>query len=119
MTITAELRRMHSPDVLDLKNFSPAKEEAFGILVQAMFGSKEMEGEESFDIVVCTPEWLRQRMNGSKLYSGRHHLICSEFNFDALSDYLKRCAKEAAGADWKEIAIKLARVGKWEFEDYS
>lgn len=119
MMIVPELKRVHSPDVPDLTSFSPAKGEAFGVLVQAMFGPKGMEGEESFDVVVCTPEWLAQRLAGKKMYSGRHHLICVEFNITHITDYLKECANNSTGRDWKEVAGKLSRVGKWEFEDFT
>jgi hypothetical protein len=119
MTVTVELKRLHSPEVSDLKSFYPTNGGPFGLLVQAMFGPAGIEGEESFDIVVCNPEWLARNLKGNGLYSGRHHLICAEFNYHELINYLRECARNATGANWAEAASKLARVGQWEFEDYA
>jgi hypothetical protein len=50
----AELKRLHSPDVIDLNAFRPNG--PFGFLLQAMVGPQGAEGDEAFDVVVCTPE---------------------------------------------------------------
>ena len=52
----AQLKRLHSPDVWDLKSFKP--DGPFSILVEAMAGPVDAPGEESFDIIVCTYDWL-------------------------------------------------------------
>jgi hypothetical protein len=119
MTIFPELKRLHCPDVSNLRDFSPGKSKPFGLLVQAMYGPKGSEGEESFDIIVCTPGWLMQQNIRANVYSGRHHLICEEFNYDAIYNYLVDVANNSGGKDWAEVACKLGRVGKWEFEDYT
>lgn len=116
--MTPELKRLHSPDVDDLTHFSPATGEPFGILVQAMFGPVGVDGEESFDVVVCTPGWLEKKVIENSLYSGRHHLICSKFDLGQLIAFFEDYAREAEGENWQEVAEKLSRIAQWEFEDY-
>lgn len=117
-TIRPELKRLHSPDIFDLKN--PAIDQAapFCVLVQAMFGPEGVNGEESFDVLVCNPRWVDRRASEGA-FSGQHHLIISEFNAANIELFLIEKAKECEAATWDEVARKLGRIGKWEFEDYS
>jgi len=114
----AELKRLHSPDVPDLKNYSPEQPDIFGFLLQLIIGPADQAGEESFDVIVCTPEWLKQRY-ANRIVLGENHLIVPRFDYAQIekfvSDFIKRCN----GQTWNEIAQKLCRLGKWEFEDYS
>src|SRR5262249_55860788 len=117
-TIQPVLKRLHSPDVFDLPSFSPADPACFGFLLQAMFGPAGSEGEESFDILVCTPRWLNGEVERKGIVDGRHTLLVSKFDFAQLSSFLAEYAKTCAGKTWEEAAIKLSRLGLWEFEDY-
>jgi hypothetical protein len=117
-TIQPVLKRLHSPDVFDLASFSPADPTCFSFLLQAMFGLAGSEGEESFDIIVCTPLWLSVEVKRKGIVDGRHHLIVSKFDLEQMSSFLTEFAKTCGGNTWQEAAAKLARLGHWEFEDY-
>ena len=108
------LRRLHSPDAHDLRAFVPSSA-AFSLLVQLLLGPSDGPGEESFDVVVCSPEWLAER---GKPTIGLHHIILARYDYDELLgvvlDYLEGCD----GNDWAEVAAKVGRLGRWEFEDY-
>ena|SRR5437588_6332133 len=108
------LRRLHSPDADDLRVFVPTSP-AFSLLVQVLVGPSDGPGEESFDTVVCSPEWLAER---GKPTIGLHHIIVPRYDYDELLalilDYLDSCE----GKDWGEVASKVGRLGRWEFEDY-
>lgn len=118
-TVRAELKRLHSPDVFDIDEASIDHEKPFSVLVQAMFGPRGSEGEESFDVVVCNPEWVEQIVRVEGLLSGRHHLIMSRFDATRIREFLTAAANESSGSTWREVAEKLSRIGKWEFEDYA
>jgi hypothetical protein len=83
-----------------------------------MFGPDRDEGEESFDIVVCTPLWLAREVDRKGLVEGRHHLFVREYNLARIRAFLADYAKGCAGETWQEAALKLSRLGRWEFEDY-
>ena len=51
MTVHAEIRRLHSPDVADLTTYVPQDPHDFGFLLQIMAGPVGREGEESFDVM--------------------------------------------------------------------
>ena len=116
--IRAEVRRLYSPDVYDLSKYVPKNPESFGILVQVMAGPEGEEGEESFDVVVCTPRWLSDHLALTDMTIGRHHLLVKQYDFDRLLQFVTDFAAECRGATWGEAAGRLARLGKWEFEDY-
>jgi Immunity protein 8 len=112
------LKRLHSPDIPDLESYSPEDPNSFSFLLQAMFGPEGGEGDESFDIVICTPAWLSREVARKGFVDGRHHLIVREYNLSHLRSFLSQYAKNSASNTWQEAANKLSRLGKWEFEDY-
>jgi hypothetical protein len=112
------LRRLHSPDISDLESYRPESEERFGFLVQAMFGPEDSEGEESFDIVVCTPSWIEKRLLANSVVSGHHHLFLRHYSIEAVRTFLVKYALKCSGETWQDVAKLLSRIGKWEFEDY-
>jgi hypothetical protein len=116
--IRAVLRRLHSPDILDLETFHPEDEERFGFLLQAMFGPDGKEGEESFDMIVCTPKWLEQKLTDRVVVSGHDHLIVKGYDIAAIRSFLLRYAEKCSGETWQDVAKLLSRLGSWEFEDY-
>src|SRR5687767_8650858 len=111
MTIKPILKRLHSPDALDLEAFSPADPTSFSLLLQAMFGPEGSEGEEAFDILVCTPRWLASEVESKGPLDGRHHLAVSKFDVEQIRSYLVTYAKNCAGKTWPEAAAKLSRLG--------
>lgn len=116
-TIYPELKRIHSPDVLDLDNPSLRENEPYCVLIQAMFGPEGADGEESFDLLVCNNLWVEQQSRLGAFSSG-HHLIVARFDIDEIRAFLEQAASKSSGASWEEVARKLGRYGKWEFEGY-
>jgi hypothetical protein len=113
----AELRRLHSPDTGDLANWTPPSDE-FAILVQIMAGPEGSPGEESFDVTVCSPAWVASRVAKEGILEGRHLLIISNYDYDRIYSYIAEYVASCKGDTWQEVAAKLARFGRWEFEDY-
>lgn len=113
----AKLKRLHSPDV-DLNTFCPSEPHNFGFLLQAMIGPADQEGEESFDIQVCTPQWLKSKHSQSDLVFGYHFLFVFEYDLKRIEAKVDKYCERCVGDNWQEIANKLRCIGKWEFENY-
>lgn len=93
----------------------------FSLLARMIVGPPDSPGEESFDVTVCTPEWLARactRVGG--IYNARHHLIVNFEEFDQvrLRAWLSARVQEVEAEDWSEVGQRLGRLGYWEFEDY-
>jgi immunity protein 8 of polymorphic toxin system len=118
MSVQPEIKRLHSPDVFDLTAWSPPRGEDFAVLLQVLVGPVGAEGEESFDVVVCTAGWLGGNLGLDGMLSGRHHLLMDEWNYDRLEAFLRRYVAGCSAPTWQGVAEKIGRLGKWEFEDY-
>jgi hypothetical protein len=111
------IRRFHSPDV-DLETFRPTRADDCGILVQVLVGPADGPGEESFDVVVCTPRWLERQVREDGPLLGRHHLVMDKYDVARMRSFLTEEIESLEASTWSELASKIGRIGKWEFEDY-
>lgn len=114
----AIVKYVHSPDIIDLRSHQPEDPEAFCYLLQIMIGPDDHEGEESFDVQVVTPQWLREKHGEDMVLSGRHYLIVFKYDFNQIMDVINRYCESCSAKNWEEFAAKMSRFGSWEFEDY-
>ena len=60
----AILRELRSLEVEgDLAEYTPEDPSNFGTWVRALIGPEHDVGTEAFDILICTPDWLRAPAN--------------------------------------------------------
>jgi immunity protein 8 of polymorphic toxin system len=99
----------------------PSDAALFCFVARMLVGPTHGPGEESFDVTVCSPEWLAERCRDGDILDGRHHVIVSPdtFSKQRLTVWLRRRVDAVAGETWTEIGDKLSRLGLWEFEDYT
>jgi len=114
----AKVKGIHSPDIFDLASYIPNDAEKFSLLLQIMVGPADSDGEESFDIEVCTPQWLIETYQKNDVLIGRHYLIVFEYNYDRIISRIVSYISSCEGKTWHELAEKIGRLGLWEFEDY-
>lgn len=115
--VRAVVRSMFSPDV-EVRGYVPRDPENDGVLLRVYAGPADGPGEESFDVLVCTPAWLKARVRSHGPQVGRHHLIIDPMDLGLAMRFLKHRFEMVEGASWHEMGPKLARLGYWEFEDY-
>jgi hypothetical protein len=79
-------------------------------------GPRDGPGEESFDVMVCTPSWLSRTLLSKGPLVGRHFLILEQMDLSRVKSFLKgevRTWTNLPGPGGGEIG----RIGMWEFED--
>lgn len=118
MRMKVSLRYLHSPDLPNLADDTPADPDCFCILIQAMVGPTDGPGEESFDFLVCTPKWLQEELGKAPYVLGRFHLLIPQYDFQVIRIAIEKICSEIDAPDWSSAAAMLGRHGKWEFEDY-
>jgi len=116
--VKAEVRRFHSPDILSLEEYQPEDPEIFGFLLQVLAGPDDGPGEESFDVVVCSPRWLASDLGDGGMRWGRHYLLVGRYDWPSLKQFVTAHFEAVEGDTWREVAEQLGRFGRWEFEDY-
>ena len=113
----ASLRSVYRSDV-DVHTYVPDRPEDDGLWIRLMVGPADSPGDESFDVLVCTPLWLRRRIGENGPQIGRHRLIVDPMNLQKATDYLRGQVEALQAPNWRALAEKIARLGHWEFEDY-
>src|SRR6266700_5736085 len=89
LAMRAELKRLHSPDVTELRDWVPDDVD-FAILLQIIVGPMNAAGEESFDVTLCSIACLERRLASEKIIAGYHLLVVSDYNYDVLHGYINR-----------------------------
>lgn len=111
----AILKRLYSPDIYNLESYIPPEEENFCFLLQAFIGPKDGEGEESFDIEVCTPIWLYKNLTDNDVRLGCYTIIIKKYDYFLIKNFIEKYINNCEGKTWNDIALKLNELGRWEF----
>jgi hypothetical protein len=89
------------------------------VAIDAYIGPTDGRGEEVFSFTVCTPAAIeRQLARDDRPYWARSTLIVRRYSREAVDAALNQFVRSLSGADWDELALKLNRFLRWEFEDY-
>jgi Immunity protein 8 len=101
-----------------LESFRPKDSENFCVCVRAMIGPVDQEGEESFDVQVCTPQALAEELNLRGYSFIRRRLIVRFWAPDLIREAIQRRVSTITADSWTELAYKLTEFADWEFENY-
>ena len=114
--VYAELKRIHSPDVADLRTYSPTTPYNFGFLLQLEVGPNNLQAADTFDVMVCTPEWFKDRHKATDVLLLRNYLLVFQYDYPRLIHFIEKYCMRCSGETWEEIVAQLSHLGKWEFE---
>lgn len=107
-----------SPD-LNPNGYVPDDCENFSCTFGFTIGPSDSANGDLFYLTVCSPKWLARACEKDGFLWGRHHLIVSEYNPKAIIRIITPFVENCSGESWKDVALKLSRLARWEFEDYA
>ncbi|MGA2298596.1 MAG: Imm8 family immunity protein [FCB group bacterium] len=116
--MVSKIKEILTPNFNDLKTYIPENISNFKFPIQLLIGPKESEGEESFEIIICSPSWLMDNIPDGGYLHGQHYLILKKYNSDVLLNCLNILFNNIEGNNWDEIALKLSHFAIWEFDNY-
>lgn len=106
-------------ETVSLDEYTPVDAADFEFQLRLLVGPSDSEGEESFDLTVCSLARLAASCEADGFVLGRHHLILSRFSSSAIKRILVKAVERLSGESWPKVAKKVSRIGYWEFEDYN
>ncbi|WP_216819765.1 Imm8 family immunity protein [Frondihabitans sp. 762G35] len=102
----------------DLDSIAPEQLTHIAQWIRVLAGPDDGPGEESFDLLVCTPSWLAQELSRGPAIVGRHHLIIERWDAARVRAVVTDLFTGEEADDWQDLGPRLGRLGHWEFEDY-
>lgn len=117
MTVHAMLKSLDlDPEPSEL----PADPASFCTHATMYVGPPDSPGRETFQLTVCSAEWIAAQTREVGILDAHHHLIVDFDSFDQrrLRTWLEKRVSSLSGASWSDVGEKLGRLGHWEFEDY-
>ncbi|MBL8508123.1 MAG: immunity 8 family protein [Chitinimonas sp.] len=115
----AKIKEIYSLEIpSSIEDYWPSDELNFGLSIRLIVGPDEADGGESFDLLVCTPDWIKNQYADEGGVWGHHMLIVFEYDWKFIKEKIELFAAGCSGRDWPELARKLSLVAAWEFEDY-
>jgi len=116
--MVSEVKNIMSTEIFDLENYRPEDYESFSFLITVRVGPKGEDSSEIFYLDICTPKWLLSNQHDDFII-GKGKLIVFKCDMKIILKRIRQLFDGCSGKDWNEIALKLSRIGSWEFEDYS
>jgi hypothetical protein len=115
----AKIKYIFSPDIdTALEDFIPKDEGNFGFVIRMIVCPEGQEGEESFDLMLCTPKWLNDNYPADEIIFGRHYLIVFKYDYKSIYKKLSDYVNGIDAKSWGQIGDQIGKIGYWEFEDY-
>lgn len=87
-------------------------------LLEMYVGPQGESGEERFQLTICTPAALAEQLHHHPFLIGRHWLFVHELRPAEVTRWLSDRIAVLEAPTWSKLAVKIERIGKWEFEDY-
>lgn len=114
--IEAEFKAIDWLEPYPIEEYRPDPSKPFSVELTVLIGPKSLPGEEIFLVDVCNPLFLAEELNhgGPRLVATT--IVVREFSVPIVEQIVRDYCKNCRGETWKEVALLLMRLGRWEFE---
>ena len=114
--VVLELRTIYSSQV-ELPSWQPRTLMEVYFPLELEIGEKGNEGRDIFQVLVATPEGLRQHAREAVI-SRRATLVLAEYSWPLLDRTVREILSVCSAETWNESVLRLQRYFSWEYEDY-
>lgn len=114
--VEAEFKGISWVETYPIEEYSPDPTKPFSIELTLLIGPKGLPGEEIFLVDISNILFLAQELNelGPRLLATT--IMMREFSVMAVEKIVRDYCKTCRGHTWRDVAILLMRLGRWEFE---
>lgn len=102
----------------DFSAYRPDSPTNFACALELLVGVHNQGGGESFQLTVCTPQWLVENHASDDVVIGKNLLIVFDYNYPRIVQWLNRYIERCTGETWQDVAKRISYIGSWEFENY-
>lgn len=101
----------------DLSTYVPPSEN-FSLCLDLSIGPVNSDGADLFYVTVCSPQYVEQLVAQEGIATMRGYLVTDGFQVTVIRARIEKLLSAVSGETWAEVATKLSRYFKWEFDDY-
>jgi Immunity protein 8 len=114
--VEAEFKGITWLEDIPIEEYDPDPGKPFSIELSVLIGPKDAPGEELFLVDVSNALFLRQEAahSGPRLVVST--ILVERFRVDAVERIVRSFCAGCRGESWHEVALKLTRLGRWEYE---
>jgi hypothetical protein len=114
----AAIRSYECEDSEDLSTYALGEPQVFGFTLAFSIGVEGQEGSDQFEVLVASAAYLAHRYPGQAATFLRHIMLASDYNIKEAVDLMTKYVSSLEADSWQELASKINRVARWEYEDY-
>lgn len=111
--VVPEIKWIGSLDHDDLDTWRP-ENDAWELRLRMLISPHGSEGEESFDVTVCSIAMLMERARETPMW-GDGSIFVEFFNWNQVRKLVESRVLRCCGSSWSEVTAKLSKFRVWEF----
>lgn len=112
----AEIKAYELRDNDDLSSCEPEDKQVFGFTLLFSIGAKGQVGADYFEVDVASAGYL-EHLRPQPFFL-QHTILANDYNVPEAVALVRKHVEALDGDSWEELASKISRFARWEFEGY-